>query len=86
MKCLKKQKDKLAAKLEREKIIAGNLPKLSGEILGFLREHGKLGIAKIETLTGANRNILKVRLRELVKDNFVEQNGRARATFYQLKS
>ena len=85
LKCLKKQKDKLAAKLEREKIIAGDLPKLSGEILGFLREHGKLGIAEVETLTGANRNTLKVRLRELVKDNFIEQNGRARATVYSLK-
>lgn len=85
LRCLKKQKDKLAAKLEREKIIARDLPKLSGEILGFLREHGELGIAEIESLTGANRNTLKVRLRELVKENFIEQNGQARATFYRLK-
>lgn len=85
LKCLKKQKDKLAAKLEREKIIARDLPKLSEEILGLLREHGKLGIAEMESLTGANRNTLKVRLRELVKENFIEQNGQARATFYNLK-
>lgn len=85
LKCLKKQKDKLAVKLEREQIIARDLPKLSVEILGLLREHGKLGISEIESLTKANRNTLKVRLRELVKDNFIEQGGQARATFYTLK-
>lgn len=85
LKCLKKQKDKLAAKLEREKIIAQDLPKLSEEILGLLREHGKLGISEIETLTGGNKNTLKVRLRELVKAKFIEQNGQGRATFYNLK-
>ncbi|MDQ3633795.1 MAG: Fic family protein [Acidobacteriota bacterium] len=85
LKCLKKQKDKLTAKLEREKIIAQDLPKLSEDILGLLREHGKLGISEIETLTGGNKNTLKVRLRELVKANFIEQNGQGRATFYNLK-
>ena len=86
LRCLSKQKDKLAAKLERENIIARDLPKLSGKILGLLREHGKLGIGEIESLTQANRNTLKVRLRELVKENFTKRNGQARATFYRLKS
>lgn len=85
LKCLKKQKDKLAAKLEREKVIAQDLPKLSEEILGLLREHGKLGISELETLTGGNKNTLKVRLRELVKANFIKQNGKGRATYYNLK-
>jgi Fic family protein len=83
--CLKKQKDKLAAKLERENILAQTLPALSNEILKLLREHERLTIGEIETLTRANRNTLKVRLRELVRDNFIEQNGQARATFYRLK-
>lgn len=86
LKCLKKQKDKLAAKLEREKIIAPQLPKLSVEILTLLKEHAQLTITEIESLTQANRNTLKVRLRELVQDDFIEQNGQARATFYQLKN
>ena len=86
LKCLKKQKDKLAAKLERERIIAPALPKLSVEILTLLKEHAQLTIAEIESLTKANRNTLKVRLRELVQADFIEQNGKARSTFYRLKT
>ena len=86
LKCLKKQKDKLAAKLEREKIIAQILPKLSSDILALLKEHDRLSIAEIEAVTKANRNTLKVRLRELVRDNYVEQNGKARSTHYRLKA
>jgi Fic family protein len=85
LKCLKKQKDKLAAKLEREKIIAPALPKLSVEILSLLKDHAQLTIAEVESLTRANRNTLKVRLRELVQADFIEQNGKARSTFYRLK-
>ncbi len=44
-------------------------------------EHERLTIGEIEPLTRTNRNILKVRLRELGSDNFIEQNGRARASF-----
>jgi len=86
LKCLKKQKDKLSAKLEREKILAHVLPQLSSEILALLREHDRLNIAEIEVVTKANRNTLKVRLRELVRDNFIEQHGQARSTWYSLKS
>lgn len=83
---LKKQKDKLGAKLERERILGQTLPALSNDILALVREHGHLTIAEIETLTNANRNTLKVRLRELVRDNFLEQNGKARSTWYRLKA
>jgi len=86
LKCLKKQKDKLAAKLEREHILANKLATLSSEITRLLKEHERLSIAEIETLTRANRNTLKVRLRELVRDNYIEQNGRARSTWYRLKA
>jgi len=85
LRSLKKQKDKLSAKLERERILARKLPKLSGEILALLKEHERLTIGEIETLTEANRNTLKVRLRELARDNFIEKNGQARSTFYRLK-
>ena len=85
LKSLKKQKDKLAAKLEREKILAQKLPKLSGDILSLIKEHERLSIGEIETLTNANRNTLKARLRDLVRDNFLEQTGKGRSTSYILK-
>ena len=86
LKSLKKQKDKLAAKLERERILAQKLAPLSVDILRLLKAHDRLSIAEIETLTEANRNTLKVRLRELVRDNFIEQSGKARSTWYRLKA
>jgi predicted HTH transcriptional regulator len=81
---LKKQKDRLTKKLEREKLLLVKLPKLSNEILTFVREHERLTISDLETLTQANRNTLKVRLRELVNDNFLTKSGKARATWYSL--
>jgi Fic family protein len=86
LKCLKKQKDKLAAKLEREQIMAQKLPALAVDILRLLKEHERLSITEIAALTEANRNTLKVRLRELVRDNFIEPAGNARATVYRLKA
>lgn len=55
-------------------------------MISFLREHAQLTIAEIESLTQANRNTLKVRLRELVNGGYLEQHGQARATFYRLKA
>jgi Fic family protein len=86
LKCLRKQKDKLSAKLEREKIISQILPKASSEILALIKDHERLTIAELKVLTGVNRNTLKVRLRELVRGNFIEQHGKARATQYTLKA
>ncbi len=84
LRCLKKQKDNLERKLEREKLLAVKLPKLSAEILTFIREHERLSISELENLTQANRNTLKVRLRELTKDVYLMQHGKARATWYSL--
>jgi Fic family protein len=85
LRCLKKQKDRLAVKMEREKILAKSLPALSTQILTLLKEHERLTIAEIEQLTQANRNTLKVRLRELTTAQYVVKHGRAKATWYTLK-
>lgn len=85
LRCLKKQKDSLAARLERERIAQGNdeaLPELSLKVLKALRAHERLTIAQLASITGANRNTLKVRLRELVSQGRLRQHGKARATWY----
>jgi Fic family protein len=87
LRCLKQQKDGLAARLERERIAQASeaaLPGLSLQVLETLRENGRLTIAQLASITGANRNTLKVRLRELVADGRVRQHGKARATWYSL--
>jgi Fic family protein len=87
LRCLKRQKDSLTARLDREQIAQSSeadLPELSLQILKALRAKERLTIAQLASITGANRNTLKVRLRELVADARVRQQGKARATWYSL--
>ena len=84
LRCLKKQKDNLVAKLEHERILAESLLPLSQEILSLLRQHGRLTISDLDRLTGANKNTLKVRLRELTEAQQISRHGKARATWYEL--
>ncbi|HEY7543540.1 MAG TPA: Fic family protein [Blastocatellia bacterium] len=86
LRCLKKQKDNLSAKLQRERILAEALPPLSLTILKLLREHERLTISELERLTGANKNTLKVRLRELTEAQHISKHGQARATWYAIFS
>jgi Fic family protein len=77
--CLKKQKATLAAKVEIEKASDDtDLPALSVKILELLNEHERLTIAEIVDYTGADRNTLKVRLRELVSSGRTQRHGKAR--------
>jgi Fic family protein len=85
LRCLKRQKDNLAERLERERIVAQEMPPLSLTILKLLREHERLTISELERLTGANKNTLKVRLRELTQARQIAKHGQARATRYTLE-
>jgi Fic family protein len=84
LRCLKKQKDNLAARLTRERLLQQALPALSAQVIALLREHGRLTISDLERLTGANKNTLKVRLRELTEARHIARHGQARATWYTL--
>ncbi len=87
LRCLLKQKNGLAARLDRERIAQdsdADLPALSLQVLEALRMQERLTIAQLALITGANRNTLKLRLRELVAEGRVRRNGRARATWYSL--
>lgn len=80
--CLQRQKKHLEVKLEKEKILLEMLPKLSLQVLELLKSHGRLGISEIAVLTKANRNTLKKTLSALVKENYIERNGKGKATWY----
>jgi Fic family protein len=87
LRSLKRQKDNLAARLDRERIAQGSeadLPALSLQVLKALRAKERLTISQLASITGANRNTLKVRLRELAADGRVRRHGKARATWYSL--
>jgi Fic family protein len=87
LRSLKRQKDSLAARLDRERIAQdseADLPELSLQVLKALRAKERLTIAQLASITDGNRNTLKVRLRELVADGRVRRHGKARATWYSL--
>ena len=87
LRCLKKQKDNLATRLEREETAGADdseLPELSVKIISLIRQHGRQSIAQLVEATGANRNTLKLRLRELVDIGRIRKHGKARATWYTL--
>jgi len=85
LRCVKKQKDHLAARLDREWLAQDHedeLPELSRQVVKALYEHERLTIVQLTAITGANRNTLKVRLRELVAAGRIRRHGKARATWY----
>jgi len=87
LRCLKTQKDNLARRLDRESINEADeseLPELSVMVLELLRERKRQTIAELAAATGANRNTLKVRLRELVEAKKIRIFGKARATWYSI--
>ncbi len=88
LRCLKTQKDNLVRRLEKEQNApssSSDLPPLSQEILALFDHHAHLGISRIAELTGANRNTIKLRLRELVNAGLITRHGKARGTWYARK-
>ncbi len=84
LRSLKKQKDRLQAKVDREKILIANLPELGLQILDLARSLGRITVREIVSLTGANRNTIKKQLERLVLQNHLKQNGEGKGTWYSI--
>ena len=86
LRCLKKQKDNLARRLDQEVSVVDDseLPELALQIIALVQEKGRQNITQLADATGANRNTLKVRLRELVAVGRIQKHGKARATWYSV--
>ena len=81
---LAKQKQKLEAKIQRERLILGDLPELSVQILEIAREHGRVTINEAAKATGISRNTIKDHISTLHKNGLVERHGAGRGTWYSL--
>ncbi|NES00726.1 MAG: Fic family protein [Symploca sp. SIO1B1] len=81
---LKRQKDHLAVKLNREQIMQTSLPELSVKILELAKEHGRISTGEIEKYTQASRSTIKARINELIEMKKLMRHGKGRATWYSL--
>ncbi len=84
LKSLQQQKTRLEKKIEHERLILGNLPELSVQILELCREHGRVTIAEATKVTGANRNTIKDHIKALKRVGHLVQHGAGRGTWYGL--
>ena len=84
LRALQQQMHRLAKKVERERIVLSAMPELSVRIVEHAREHGRVTIGDIATLTGTNRNTLKVHFRQLLGKGHLVMHGRGRGAWYAL--
>jgi predicted HTH transcriptional regulator len=74
----------LEKKVEREEMVLEELPALSMQIVGFMRENGRITMATAIKLTGASRNTLRWHFSELVQRGRLAKHGSGRGVWYAL--
>jgi Fic family protein len=84
LRALQQQKRRLAAKVEREKIVLAALPELAVHIIDHARHHGRVTMGGIIKVTGASRNTLKEHFRHLLEQGHVVKHGTGKGTWYAL--
>lgn len=84
LKSLKSQKTKLKKKVEHERIVFATLPKLSLQIMAFIKDHGRASVGELTRATGGNRNTIKDHLRRLVQEGHLKRQGAGRGAGYVL--
>jgi len=84
LRALQQQMQRLAVKVEREKVILSAMPELQVQIMEFAREHGRVTIGEMVLLTRTSRNTLKQHFRQLVANGHLEIKGGGRGAWYGL--
>jgi len=82
LRALYQQKERLEIKVQQENLLLTQLPKLSLQILEFVKSRGQATIRDIVTVTGANRNTVKKHLEMLVEKSRLRRNGVGKGTWY----
>jgi len=85
LRALEQQMRRLAAKVERERLVIAGLPELSVQILDYARDHGRVSAGEMIRLTGASRNTLKQQFRHLVERRHLTRYGGGRSVWYTLR-
>ena len=82
LRALQQQKRRLEKKMERERIILGDLPELSVQILELARERGRITVAEVARTSGASRNTIKGHLKALTGRGHLTRHGAGRGVWY----
>ena len=80
--CIIEQKNVLLHRLDREQLLDPMAP-LSAAILTLALERGRVTVREVVTNQGANRNTIKLHLKQLVAAGQLVQRGRGRGTWYE---
>jgi len=81
--CLIEQKNSLAQKIKRERLMTALSP-LDEQLMQLARQHGRLTLTSAMAITKANRNTLKLHLRQLVEAGRLQLLGRGRSSWYEV--
>ncbi len=63
----------------------GQLSELSIQILELAKSRGRVTVREIVTITNANRNTIEKHLESLVENNYLQQRGTGKGTWYSIK-
>ena len=84
LRALQRQMERLRTRVERERLMVGEMSELQAQLVELVREQGRLTIGGAATLTGVGRNTLKPHFRALVRDGRLALNGAGRGAWYSL--
>ena len=84
LRALRRQKQRLERKMERERIMLAQMPELSVLILELAREHGRVTVAEAVRVSGGSRNTIKDHLKALVEQGHLTLHGAGRGAWYGL--
>jgi Fic family protein len=84
LRALQQQERRLAAKVERERVVIAALPELDLQIIDYVRQHGRATMADMVRATGASRNTLKDHFRSLVEKGHLTRQGSGKGSWYAL--
>jgi Fic family protein len=84
LRALQQQMQRLAKKVERERLVLSAMPELSVQIVEYARQHGRVTIGDMVKLTGTSRNTLKQHFRHLLGQGHLVMHGSGRGAWYAL--
>jgi Fic family protein len=82
LKSFHEQMARLEIRIERERLILGDLPELSVQILELCRERGRVTVAEAAKVTGVSRNTIKDHIKALTHAGHLVRHGAGRGTWY----